>query len=63
MKSNEDATNAAYEKATREPTITIRLRGLLERNLNDERRHRAWIEQRLAVMSSGVDMMGREKHR
>ncbi|HEY3818650.1 MAG TPA: DUF2383 domain-containing protein [Polyangiaceae bacterium] len=63
MKSNEDTTNQMYEKATREPSMTTRVRTVLERNLADERRHRAWIEQRLAAMSSTVDMMGRDKHR
>ncbi len=41
----------AYEKAAREPGVTSRVRLMLEHNLNDERRHRAWIEQRLAAMS------------
>jgi uncharacterized protein (TIGR02284 family) len=63
MKSNEDATNAAYEKATREPSITSRLRAVLDRNLNDERRHRAWIEQRLVTMQPATRPLGGEKHR
>ena len=63
MKSNEDATNAAYEKATREPTITSRVRVVLERNLNDERRHRTWIEQRLVTMQPATRPIGGEKHR
>jgi uncharacterized protein (TIGR02284 family) len=47
MRSNEDDTNKAYEKATEEPGLPARIRDILERNLNDERRHRAWLVQRL----------------
>jgi uncharacterized protein (TIGR02284 family) len=53
MKSNEDATNAAYERALREPLGSMHVRQALERNLNDERRHRAWIEQRLGSLEAG----------
>ena len=64
MKSNEDAANAAYEKATREPRPSRpRVRAVLERNLADERRHRAWIENRVAAMSPRVDMLGRDRDR
>jgi uncharacterized protein (TIGR02284 family) len=63
MKSNEDDTNAAYGKATVEPGITTRVRQVLARNLADERRHRAWIEQRIVVTSPTVDMMGHDRHR
>ena len=63
MKTNEDAANAAYDKATREPGISTRVRTVLMRNLADERRHRAWIEQRIIVMTPTVDMTGRDRHR
>jgi uncharacterized protein (TIGR02284 family) len=48
MKSNEDDTNRAYEQAVRRHDLSTELRELLQRNLSDERRHRAWIEDRLA---------------
>jgi uncharacterized protein (TIGR02284 family) len=48
MKSNEDDTNQAYEQAVRRHDLPPDLRELLQRNLSDERRHRAWIEDRLA---------------
>jgi uncharacterized protein (TIGR02284 family) len=47
MKSNEDDTNRAYEKATARSGIPAHIREVLERNLQDERRHRAWMEQRI----------------
>jgi len=48
MKSNEDDTNKQYEQALQTDGLTAEMRGVLERNLADERRHRAWIESRLA---------------
>lgn len=48
MKSNEDDTNRAYEHAVRRHDLSTELRELLQRNLSDERRHRAWIEDRLS---------------
>lgn len=48
MKSNEDDTNQAYEHAVRRHDLTTELREVLQRNLADERRHRAWIEDRLS---------------
>ena len=47
MKSNEDDTNLAYERAVRRNDLPIRMRNILERNLADERRHRAWFEARI----------------
>jgi len=47
MKTNEDDTNTAYERAVRHEKVDARARAVLERNLADERRHRAWIEERL----------------
>ena len=45
MKSNEEDTNSAYESAVRNNVVSGHddIRALLERNLNDERRHRAWL--------------------
>jgi uncharacterized protein (TIGR02284 family) len=48
MASNEDDTNTAYEQALKRTDILPRAAGLLKQNLADERRHRAWIEQRLS---------------
>jgi uncharacterized protein (TIGR02284 family) len=47
MKANEDDTNNAYDRAVNRSDIAVDVKSLLERNLADERRHRAWIEQRL----------------
>ncbi len=48
MKSNEDTTNQKYEESLGTSGLTPEVRQVLERNLQDERRHRAWIESRLA---------------
>ena len=50
MKSNESDTNLAYERAVRHPELTTEIRRLLEENLGDERRHKAWIEARLEAI-------------
>jgi len=47
MKTNEDDTNKAYERATSRNDLPPDVRDVLERNLQDERRHRAWIDARL----------------
>ena len=48
MKSNEDDTNTAYERALKHQDIETAAVPVLERGLADERRHRAWIEETLA---------------
>ncbi len=48
MKSNEEDTNAAYERLCMRSDVPGRLLLVLQRALADERRHRAYIEQRLA---------------
>jgi len=55
MKSNEDDTNIAYERASKRDDIPPGVRQVLTRNLSDERRHRAYIEQRLAVTKGQSD--------
>lgn len=50
MKSNEDDTNAAYERATRHADVPPQVRDILKGNLEDERRHRAWLVQQLERM-------------
>lgn len=48
MKSNEDETVAKYDKAVREcGTAPPQVKEILARGLEDERRHRAWIEQQI----------------
>lgn len=47
MKSNEKLTNSTYEKALKEEGIPVKIRDLLERNLQDERRHLSYIENAL----------------
>lgn len=47
MKSNEDETNSKYENALKRPDYSPQVRSLLEKNLSDERRHRAWIVSRI----------------
>jgi uncharacterized protein (TIGR02284 family) len=50
MKTNEDDTNTAYERVTSRNDLQPPLLTLLRRNLEDERRHRTWIEQRIQNM-------------
>lgn len=52
MKSNEDETNEQYDRAVQElsPVAPERIRGVLTRGLEDERRHREWIVQTLRGM-------------
>lgn len=50
MRSNEDETNQRYEKALTTENLPPRIFELLDRNLADERRHRAWIVQQLEMM-------------
>lgn len=47
MRSNEDETNEAYERALLRGQLSPEQRRVLEENLADERRHRSWITSRL----------------
>jgi uncharacterized protein (TIGR02284 family) len=47
MKSNEDDTNAAYERAVAQTGLPDNIRQVLDRNLADERRHRQWFIERV----------------
>ncbi len=51
MRSNANETNTRYEKALATRGLEARTRALLSRHLEDERRHRAWIVQRLETVS------------
>lgn len=57
MKTNEDDTNRAYERVCKRDDLTEALRTICEKNLDDERRHRLWIE---AHMRPGMHI---EAHR
>lgn len=50
MKTNEDDTNTAYERAVAHKGLTAEMRKVLSGNLSDERRHRTWIEQTIKSM-------------
>ena len=50
MRTNEDDTNKAYERAVSRRDLSIAMREILERNLQDERRHRSWIMERVAAL-------------
>ncbi len=52
MKTNEDDTNRAYERATSRTDLPDDLRALLNKNLADERRHREYLLQRLGTQES-----------
>ena len=52
MKSNEDDTNRAYERATSRTDLPDDVRSVLLKNLGDERRHRDYIVQRLSTTES-----------
>lgn len=49
MKTNEEDTNTAYERMLQRDDIPADVRPVLERNLADEWRHKAWIEARLGA--------------
>lgn len=50
MRTNEDDTNKAYERACARQDLTKEMREILEHNLQDERRHRSWIQQRVEAL-------------
>jgi uncharacterized protein (TIGR02284 family) len=49
MKTNEDDTNTAYERAVNRGDLPASVRAVMSSHLADERRHRAWIEQQLGL--------------
>ncbi|WP_394830698.1 ferritin-like domain-containing protein [Pendulispora rubella] len=54
MRTNENDTNTAYERAVDRTDLPQHLRAILERNLTDERRHRAWLAQRIEVLNAAA---------
>jgi uncharacterized protein (TIGR02284 family) len=53
MKMNEDDTNKAYERAAARQDLPGNVLAVVTRNLTDERRHRAWIVERLEQLEGG----------
>ncbi|MCI0752295.1 DUF892 family protein [Teichococcus vastitatis] len=45
MRTNEEDTVAAYERAVKHPEVTAEARPIFERALQDELRHRQWMEE------------------
>jgi uncharacterized protein (TIGR02284 family) len=54
MKTNEDDTNTAYERASKRDDMPQHLIQIFTRNLADERRHRSWIEQQLGTEATAT---------
>lgn len=54
MKTNEDDTNRAYERATARQDLPAVMREVLQRSLADERRHREYISGRLRATEEHV---------
>lgn len=50
MKTNEDDTNTAYDRARGRVDVPTYVHDMLARNQADEHRHRAWIEATLRTM-------------
>lgn len=50
MKTNEDDTNTAYERASTNDAVPPQIKELLRACLADERRHRAYIENEIEVL-------------
>ena len=48
MKTNEDDTNTAYERAVQHKDASATVHDTLERALGDERRHRQWMVETIA---------------
>jgi uncharacterized protein (TIGR02284 family) len=55
MKTNEDDTNTAYERANARTDLPAGAADVIRRGLADERRHRAWIVNRIDEMNSAGD--------
>lgn len=50
LKLNEDDTNRAYEKLNKHPGKAAYITDPLTKGLNDEKRHRDWLEETIAGM-------------
>jgi uncharacterized protein (TIGR02284 family) len=49
MRSNEAEASAAYQDAASQPGIPVDVMAVLERNLDDERKHADWLAKRAAA--------------
>jgi uncharacterized protein (TIGR02284 family) len=56
MKANEDDTNMAYDRAVSRDDLPAHVREILLRDRDDERRHRDYIEGRLADLDAGKEV-------
>ena len=56
MKTNEDDTNEAYERASTSDIVPPQIKDILRANLADERRHRAWIESQIHALSAAKNV-------
>jgi uncharacterized protein (TIGR02284 family) len=56
MKTNETDTNTAYERAANRADLPSNARIIIEKNLDDERRHKAWIEERIRGSEGMLDL-------
>ena len=54
MQANEKVTNKAYEKALEANGMDAATRETLTRNLEDERRHKAWIDKTIEELKGGA---------
>lgn len=52
MLSNESDTNTAYERAVKNPVADDEVRKVLQRNLEDERKHKHWIEDAIRTQKA-----------
>ena len=52
LKANEDDTNKAYERAVEMSGDRKSADEVLRRGLEDERRHRAWLEEKIAKLAA-----------
>lgn len=50
MKSNEEDTNTAYERANAFADLPASVKPILQHALEDERRHRAWLDEMITKM-------------
>lgn len=54
MRANESDVNLAYEQAAGRADLPGRVRNIICRGLQDERRHSLWLEDRLAALNSAM---------
>lgn len=60
LKAMEDATNLAYEQGAADEALDDEVKDVVARGLDDERRHRAWLEERIEQLGLHVSGQGEE---